>query len=1207
MSGTQLSHQSQIYQVYDRKALLDAISNAVSGDTILFTKEGDYGHVSIINKSGLLIKSKTKQLVIQASLSIDGLSSKIIIENLNLWNDNPKKRQVLITGKQSSEIIIRHCIFSSFPVSMNTSQAKFSGEPKNWINGIRLLGLKCEVINNIIVNVKLGIQSSGIDTNIQDNVIQYFSKDAIRVSQHNIEVSNNHIYDLIRGHSGETRSRDGILLTPPESRYNAGELRDVKIRGNIVRSQSKHTTVPKHMQGILRGITAAEGYFIDIIINDNSLVVNSNDGITLNGAQRLEISANKVIRSPSHRQCTPGIKLYLTRISTTGANHYKWLMDKSYSVNFSNNQAPEFNVPTDAYKAFDLGHNHFTHLTHHLTSEYKPVISETQVSEQAQTNVATLPPPLLNSKLSSKQKEEIVPEKVLNKPVLTPPKLPTIKNKASGSLAPILHRVANAQELSDAIVSANEGDTILISRAGNYGHIHITDKTKLRIKSFSVDIPLQVSFVIDGSSRLILLENMQLWNDNLNRQTIIHSGKTTSHILIRHCILSTVALNRNTLHKGYSGDPQQWINGIRMLGSNGQIVSNFMMNLKTAILESGSNTLIQHNLIKFYSEDGIRVNHHDIKVLHNHIYDSIAAHPGQSTHKNAIQLVPPQNHNNAGKLMNVQIIGNIIQSFTYPAVVPTNQQGIVRGIFGREGYFTNAIIKGNTVMVNSDHGITLNGVLNLKLHNNKVIDLTEGDHFQPGIKLYLTQVSQYGQQKWLANRSYSVHMNCNQAPVLNIPSEAYSIQGMRGNQYTDTTQQLAQGQNPVIIRREGSHEVVGTISDDNKTADNIPVLTASVSAISTGVGGTGISVFSVTNKDELDRATRVACSGDTILFKKAGDYGQIRLTNKKDICIRAVNRKILINGHFLIDGCSKNITLENINLWFTERNWKPVILTAPNTTHITIRNCVISSYPVTKNQVRNKMVGIPKNWTSGIWLRGHANKVSNNHIVNVRTGIIASGGNTLIQNNLIQYFSQTGIRLMSDNMEVDHNNIYDAINQQPEKQHLTTGIQLIPAKDRFNGGSIKNIKVSYNIIQEKNSGSPTIENMQSQLQGITMHDGYASNVMINSNTIIVNTEHGITINGASGLSLNSNQVFDSKLKDPYTPGIKIYYTRSIDLQGNQKRQWHSELHYSVSYSDNKSAVFNIPNSGYEINDGGGNEFTTLTHDKGRGFNPVFTL
>lgn len=1216
MSDPQLSNQAQVHQVTDRETLLQAIADADVGDTIVLAREGNYGNIRIINKAGLRITSQSKQLTIEATFLIDGTSSQIIIENLNLWSDDQHRQQVITIGPQCKKIIIRHCILSSFPVSMNTAQDKLSGDPQNWIDGIRVAGNKCEINNNILANVKRAIQITAAESVIQKNVIQYFSGDAIRVQHHRTQVSHNHISDAILGHSGETTQLDAIALLPPENRYTGGELNGVHIIANSVRSQNRRTTVPGHRQARLQGIVGFDGYFTDLLITENSLVVNTNQGITINGAKNLQLLDNKVIASPSNPHSRPGIHLYLTRISSN-PSYPKWLANRTYSVRYGRNQAPVFNFPDEAYESIDLGQNQFDKITHHLTPDDSQEIVRGSQDPSAHNKVTTVPlSPNGNSKSekvgqrlehSRENEPKVFSAKSKDAPTTVAKEhIPTVsrrvnvvsnKNSRSTRTNPRgqLHKVSNGGELRQAIQVANEGDTILITRRGNYGNVFIINKSRLRIKSFNTDIPIQISIVIDGSSHTILLENMQLWNNDQSKKQIIITGKSTSNIYIRNCILSTVQVNRNTMRQRYAGNPQQWINGIRMLGSNGQIISNYLMNLKMGISQTGPNTRVQHNLVQFYSEDAIRVSHHGVKVLHNNIYDSVAAYPGQGAHKDSIQLIPPYNVQNAGDLVNVQIVGNIIQSHTQPPVVPIHERGTVQGIFGSDGYFVNTFIAGNTVMVNSDHGITLNGVKNLQLSDNHIVDLEPGNHFNPGIKLYLTRIFQHGKHKWLANRPHSVTLQGNQAPVLNTPNEAYRVTDQGNNTFQRQTHDLARGSHPIIIRNTGEGEPGTTLK--NPPTPQVPPATSHPV-------GSGVSIFAITNKAELDRAVRIAAPGDTILFKKSGNYGQIRLTHKSGVHLRAANTDIVINSNILIDGNSRNIIIDGLTLWFSERNWKPVILTGPETTNVSIRNCLISSVEVSRRQAKNHMIGNPKNWVTGIWLRGNGNEVINNHLVNVRTGIVTNGAYVLIQNNLIQYFCDAGIRIINDHIEVIHNNIYDAIAMEPGSRRMLTGIQLIPAEGRFQGGKIQQLKITHNVIQAKSASSPTQDDRQGLLQGITMHDGYVSGMVLNSNTLVVNTEHGITINGASGLSLNGNRVFDAKPGDPFVPGIKLYYTRTIDVDHARHQTWRTGRDYSVSYSNNQAAEFNIPTIGYDSHDGGGNQFRVISHYQARGVDPA---
>lgn len=764
-----------------------------------------------------------------------------------------------------------------------------------------------------------------------------------------------------------------------------------------------------------------------------------------------------------------------------------------------------------------------------------------------------------------------------------------------------VYQARNAEELQKHIQNTLPRDTIVITRQGDYGVIRVTNKRMLRIKSYSLNIPVQIALIIDGVSKEIIIENVQLWNADSSLAQIIISGPQTTAVIIRGCIVSSVPLNQNRMREFYGGHPPSWINGIRILGSNSQILNNSLMNLKIGIVNTGANTLIQHNLVQYYSEDAIRVTNHGTRVLNNNIYDSVAAIPNQNAHRDAIQIIPPVDRYNGGPLNNVQIIGNIIQSHTHTGGVPPNERGIVQGIFGSDGYFINTTIVGNSIIVNSDHGISLNGVLNLTLRFNRIIDVTPGDNFNPGIKLYLTRLSQNGQQRWLANRPYSISYEGNQAPTLNIPHEAYISQDLGNNRFLSKTDALARGVNPIIVRGPGEGDTTPLLPEPDINDSPAPVVMPPSSVPSSIIGQT----YVVANKRELDNAAKIANHGDSILIRHAGDYGQLRLTNKNNLRIRAQNPDDLIHCHILMDGNSKNIIIENMNLWFSEKNWKPVILSAPTTSNITIRNCLVSSVASKRAEARSRPVGTHEEWITGVWLRGDHNELVNNHIVNMKMGIIVTGKHNLIQNNLIQYFSEAAIRIFNDHCIVQHNNIYDAIADSANSRRLKTGIQLIPANDRFSGGEITDIDIKSNVIQSRNSGSIVQDDLHGLLQGITCHDGYYVDGEIVENTIVVNTPHGISLNGVNKLELNKNRVFDSSPQDRYTPGIRLYLTRTVDIDGSRQQLWRTEKAYSVSFADNQAPVLNVPRDHYLIDDHDGNQFSQVTRDNARGVNPVF--
>jgi len=1103
-----------VHQANNSHSLNQALTSAQSGDTIVITQPGDYGTITLRDISAIRIKAQSKHLSIRAKISIEGTSSKLIIENINLWHNHQDGQPLIQISEQSKDIVIRYCLFSSTQVQQNTLRKNHQGNPAYWLNGIVIKGSHCQIFNNTFVNLRSALRCYASDIKVKNNIIQYFSKNAIRLSGNHSQIIDNHIYSPV---NRNTKQQTAIKLFSTK-----GLLNHIQIQGNTIKTRHSKT-IDSNLQSQLAAITALDGYFTQLQIVSNTIDINSEHAITINGAFALSLKNNSISSTP--QQDATGIRIYLTR-KKISKNNYQWLTQQRYSISFNNNHAAYVNIASE-YQQQDLGENYFS-----IRESY-------------------------SSYASSGHKDD---EEEAKKPV----------EKDNNYT---IHTVENKEQLIQAIHKAEPNDSIILNKHGHYGDIHITNKKQLRITSLSKQLPMEINFIINGNCCDITLDNIQIWNKDLNSRYLVIVGRESEHITISNCILSTHPVIPERMLERFTGEPDQWISGLRILGANCHVTANTLVNLKSAVLETGPNNRVDSNLIQFYSEDAVRASNHGVQITKNQIFDSVsAAGNKQAAHKDAIQLIPPKDRFEGGELRDVQILDNMIKNQSHPLSIPEENRGIVQGIFASDGYFVNTRIENNTIMVNSDHGITINGVHKMQCHNNEVINMDTSRRFQPGIKFYLTRASTQDEQRWLLNKEYSVSIASNVAPVLNIPDQAYTVDDNTGNQFKHLTH----------AKGRGKH-----IFDDDKAQSTDEPQT-----------------YKVHDQQELQVALSHINDGDELIFEEPGTYGAIKLHNKQNIAIKGRHRDILINAHIVLDGHCKNINISNLSLWFSKKSWYPIVLTGPATEQITIENCFISSAPTTRQDARQGYTGDIADWTTGIWSRGLDCKIINTHITNVRSGIILNGNGHTLQNNLVQYFVDTGVRIMSDDNTLLHNNIYDSIEHDPNRPRLATGIQLIPFKGRFEGGLVSNLKISNTIIQQKSRGSLTNEEDQSKLQGISLHDGHLVNAEIIDNTIVVDTEHGIIINGGEFIELHGNRIFDSEPQKGHTPGIRFFLTRTIDLNNNRRKVWHSGLNYSVRYSHNEAAILNMPSSSYVAEDLGNNTFRITSHNRARGVSPI---
>lgn len=116
-----------------------------------------------------------------------------------------------------------------------------------------------------------------------------------------------------------------------------------------------------------------------------------------------------------------------------------------------------------------------------------------------------------------------------------------------------------------------------------------------------------------------------------------------------------------------------------------------------------------------YMEDAIRVTSDNQRVAYNRIFDTACdrfPHLKLAAHRDAVQVIPKKDQwynyqMMGGRLDNTQIIGNIIQSNCH-----------LQGVFSSDGTFSNLVIQNNQVMTESQHQVTINGMLSGKISGN---------------------------------------------------------------------------------------------------------------------------------------------------------------------------------------------------------------------------------------------------------------------------------------------------------------------------------------------------------------------------------------------------------------------------------------------------------------------------------------------------------
>jgi hypothetical protein len=169
-------------------------------------------------------------------------------------------------------------------------------------------------------------------------------------------------------------------------------------------------------------------------------------------------------------------------------------------------------------------------------------------------------------------------------------------------------------------------------------------------------------------------------------------------------------------------------------------------------------------------------------------------------------------------------------------------------------------------------------------------------------------------------------------------------------------------------------------------------------------------------------------------------------------------------------------------------------------------------------------------WTNDDWVRKRASGVvdeggecvaiTNNSLRNVGFGMQTQSSNkVLIDNNIINYFSDDGIDYGSSNLLITHNRITNSI-EDGDGFHRDA-MQGQPGKPYNAQAVAENIAIKDNVVIRLTD--PALAH-PGWLQGIDAFDGVWNNVEVSGNIVIVDAWHGISYYGVHGAHIFNNIV-----------------------------------------------------------------------------------
>ena len=161
-----------------------------------------------------------------------------------------------------------------------------------------------------------------------------------------------------------------------------------------------------------------------------------------------------------------------------------------------------------------------------------------------------------------------------------------------------------------------------------------------------------------------------------------------------------------------------------------------------------------------------------------------------------------------------------------------------------------------------------------------------------------------------------------------------------------------------------------------------------------------------------------------------------------------------------------------------------------------------------------------KPMNNSVLMRSPCTSVTSSHVINVANGIAANSAKSLVQGNIIEFFSNDAIDLGDSSILIKNNVIRNGVNRTVDPLHADA-IQGVSAV--VNGVAVTNtnVVIDGNVITK--SGDPNV----SYLQGISLFTGKWSGLVVQNNVVTTNHWNALTIYGGQNSRVLDNTVIAS--------------------------------------------------------------------------------
>lgn len=305
-----------------------AIGKARAGDTILLM-DGDHGDIRI-NKgfaSDVTIRSETGKNAHITTAHFDPTAKHIRLANLKVWRKEGDGTGFLIRSYPGSS----HLSFEDIDMrSRENATNQLNWKAARWTSvagyGFNLRSEFNVIRNSTVSGTKIGIVA-GAHSLVENNVVDGFIGDGMKVLGEST-IRNNLIKNRFKV---DTFHGDGIQAATKTV------MTGLTIDSNTIIEWTHAKNHP--LRGGLQGIGMFDGYYDDLLIQNNTIATRHANGITVMGTRRARILGNTVVQIDGEPGKFPWIRV--TAETKDGRPSSNVLVSGNSSMNYLGGNAAQ--------------------------------------------------------------------------------------------------------------------------------------------------------------------------------------------------------------------------------------------------------------------------------------------------------------------------------------------------------------------------------------------------------------------------------------------------------------------------------------------------------------------------------------------------------------------------------------------------------------------------------------------------------------------------------------------------------------------------------------------------------------------------------------------------------------------------------------------------------------------------------------------------